>query len=34
MSTILQNLNSKAIQLGIPLGVHLDVTWRWQEYSY
>ena len=24
MSTILENLNSKAIQLGIPLGVHLE----------
>jgi len=31
MSTILENLNSKAIQLGIPLGVHLDVTWRCNE---
>ena len=31
MSTILQNLNSKAIQLGIPLAVHLDVTWRCNE---
>src|SRR6202162_2529402 len=31
MSTILQNLNSKAIQLGIPLGVHLDLTWRCNE---
>ncbi len=24
MSTLLENLNAKAIQLGIPLGVHLD----------
>jgi AdoMet-dependent heme synthase len=31
MSTILENFNSKAIQLGIPLGVHLDVTWRCNE---
>ena len=31
MSKILENLNSKAIQLGIPLGVHLDVTWRCNE---
>jgi len=31
MSTILENLNSKAIQLEIPLGVHLDVTWRCNE---
>ncbi len=31
MSTILENLNTKAIQLGIPLGVHLDVTWRCNE---
>ena len=31
MSTMLENLNSKAIQLGIPLGVHLDVTWRCNE---
>ena len=31
MNTILENLNSKAIQLGIPLGVHLDVTWRCNE---
>jgi AdoMet-dependent heme synthase len=31
MSTILENLNSKAIQFGIPLGVHLDVTWRCNE---
>jgi radical SAM protein with 4Fe4S-binding SPASM domain len=31
MSTILENLNSKAINLGIPLGVHLDVTWRCNE---
>ena len=31
MSTILENMNSKAIQLGIPLGVHLDVTWRCNE---
>jgi AdoMet-dependent heme synthase len=31
MSIILENLNSKAIQLGIPLGVHLDVTWRCNE---
>jgi radical SAM protein with 4Fe4S-binding SPASM domain len=31
MSTILENLNSKAIQMGIPLGVHLDVTWRCNE---
>jgi radical SAM protein with 4Fe4S-binding SPASM domain len=31
MSTILESLNSKAIQLGIPLGVHLDITWRCNE---
>jgi len=31
MNRILENLNSKAIQLGIPLGVHLDVTWRCNE---
>ena len=31
MSTILQDFNAKAIQLGIPLGVHLDVTWRCNE---
>jgi radical SAM protein with 4Fe4S-binding SPASM domain len=31
MSTILENLNSRAIKLGIPLGVHLDVTWRCNE---
>src|SRR5580700_8086052 len=31
MSTILESLNSKAIQLGIPLGAHLDITWRCNE---
>ena len=31
MSTILEKFNAKAIQLGIPLGVHLDVTWRCNE---
>ena len=31
MTTILENVNAKAIQLGIPLGVHLDVTWRCNE---
>jgi AdoMet-dependent heme synthase len=31
MSTLLENLNTKAIQLGIPLGVHLDLTWRCNE---
>jgi len=31
VSTILENLNAKAISLGIPLGVHLDVTWRCNE---
>ncbi len=29
--TLLQAANAKAIQLGIPLGVHLDVTWRCNE---
>ena len=31
MTTILENVNAKAIQLGIPLSVHLDVTWRCNE---
>jgi radical SAM protein with 4Fe4S-binding SPASM domain len=31
MSTLLEKLNAKAIQSGIPLGVHLDVTWRCNE---
>ncbi|MGC2495623.1 radical SAM/SPASM domain-containing protein [Candidatus Binatus sp.] len=31
MSKIFENLNTKAIQMGIPLGVHLDVTWRCNE---
>jgi len=31
VSTILQNMNTKAIELGIPLGVHIDVTWRCNE---
>jgi radical SAM protein with 4Fe4S-binding SPASM domain len=31
MSTILEDLNTKAIERGIPLGVHLDVTWRCNE---
>jgi AdoMet-dependent heme synthase len=31
MSSLLENLNAKAIELGIPLGVHLDVTWRCNE---
>jgi radical SAM protein with 4Fe4S-binding SPASM domain len=31
MSTILENLNTKAIEREIPLGVHLDVTWRCNE---
>lgn len=31
MSTLLEAANAKAIQLGIPLGVHLDVTWRCNE---
>ena len=31
MSTLLEEINAKAIQLGIPLGVHLDVTWRCNE---
>jgi radical SAM protein with 4Fe4S-binding SPASM domain len=31
MSKILENMNSRAIALGIPLGVHLDVTWRCNE---
>ncbi len=30
-NTILEGLNAKAIALGIPLGVHLDVTWRCNE---
>jgi radical SAM protein with 4Fe4S-binding SPASM domain len=29
--TLLAAANAKAIQLGIPLGVHLDVTWRCNE---
>jgi len=29
--TLLQAANAKAIQLGIPFGVHLDVTWRCNE---
>jgi radical SAM protein with 4Fe4S-binding SPASM domain len=31
VSTLLEGLNTKAIQLGIPFGVHLDVTWRCNE---
>ena len=31
MSTILENLNTRAIEREIPLGVHLDVTWRCNE---
>ncbi len=31
MSTILENMNTKAVALGIPLGVHLDLTWRCNE---
>jgi radical SAM protein with 4Fe4S-binding SPASM domain len=31
MSTLLEAANAKAIQLGIPLSVHLDLTWRCNE---
>jgi hypothetical protein len=31
MSSILENVNARAIALGIPLSVHLDVTWRCNE---
>lgn len=31
MTTFLENLNTKAVERGIPLGVHLDVTWRCNE---
>jgi AdoMet-dependent heme synthase len=31
MTTLLEAANAKAIQLGIPLGVHLDLTWRCNE---
>ena len=31
MSKLLDELNSKALQLGVPLGVHLDVTYRCNE---
>lgn len=31
MSTLLETANAKAIQLGIPLSVHLDLTWRCNE---
>src|SRR5208337_5650440 len=31
MSTLMEELNARAIALGFPLGVHLDVTWRCNE---
>jgi radical SAM protein with 4Fe4S-binding SPASM domain len=31
VSTLLQAANAKAIELGIPLSVHLDLTWRCNE---
>jgi radical SAM protein with 4Fe4S-binding SPASM domain len=31
MNTLMEELNARAIALGVPLGVHLDVTWRCNE---
>ncbi len=31
MSALLEELNRRAIALGIPLGAQLDVTWRCNE---
>ncbi len=31
MGTLMEEMNAKAIALGIPLGVHLDLTWRCNE---
>ena len=31
MSSLLQEFNSKAIELGVPLSVHFDLTWRCNE---
>ena len=31
MSTLIEELNARAAALGIPLGVHLDLTWRCNE---
>jgi radical SAM protein with 4Fe4S-binding SPASM domain len=31
MSTLMEEMNAKAISLGIPLSVHLDLTWRCNE---
>ena len=31
MSSLMTEMNSKAIELGIPLGVHLDITYRCNE---
>jgi AdoMet-dependent heme synthase len=31
MSSLMAEMNAKAIALGVPLGVHLDVTWRCNE---
>jgi AdoMet-dependent heme synthase len=31
MTSLMQELNTKAIALGVPLGVHLDLTWRCNE---
>src|SRR5215469_9486772 len=31
MSSLMEEMNAKAIALGVPLGVHLDLTWRCNE---
>ncbi len=31
MSTLIEELNTKAVALGVPLGVHVDLTWRCNE---
>jgi radical SAM protein with 4Fe4S-binding SPASM domain len=31
MSSLVEELNARAIELGVPLGVHLDLTWRCNE---